>query len=152
MITDHIDFIDRYVGLGSRFVVAFEWLKAVQAGGYELGKTVLEPDEIWASVIRKEARAAVAAGFEYHRQFADVHLCFRGNERLGWRQTAGGLETKAAFDPAEDFGLYQGTPEFFAPADAGRFVIFFPGELHTPLIGEGELTKVCLKIRIDSFA
>ena len=61
----------------------------------------------------RNGRKAESAGFEYHEQFADVHLCLRGRERLGWRETAEGLAVRATFKSDDDFGLYEGTPDEF---------------------------------------
>jgi YhcH/YjgK/YiaL family protein len=149
MICDYLNASARYTGLGLRFAVAFDYLQQANAGDFKVGKTVLIPDEVWASVVQKPGRVAAAAGFEYHAQFTDVHLCLRGRERMGWREGPAGLAVRAAFKPDEDFGLYEGTPEEFIPMVIGRFVIFFPGELHAPLIADGELTKICVKVRCD---
>ncbi len=149
MICDHLNASARYAGLGARFAAAFDYLRRASAGDFQVGKTVLVPDEVWATVVQKPGRVAAAAGFEYHAQFADVHLCVRGRERLGWRENAAGLAVRKAFAAADDFGLYEGTPDEFLPLAGGRFAIFFPGELHAPLIADGELTKICVKVRCD---
>lgn len=149
MICDHLNASARYAGLGDRFAAAFEYLQRACAGDFTIGKTILRADAVWAAVIQKPGRAAKAAGFEYHAQFADVHLCLRGRERMGWRENADGLAVRTAFKSDEDFGLYEGTPEEFVPLAGDRFAIFFPGELHAPLIAEGELTKICVKVRCD---
>ena len=147
MICDYLNASARYSGLGPRFAVAFDYLQRANAGDFKVGKTVLIPNEVWASVVQKTGRAAAEAGFEYHAQFTDVHLCLRGRERIGWREGAAGLAVRAAFKPDEDFGLYEGTPDEFVSLCGERFAIFFPGELHAPLIADGELTKICVKVR-----
>lgn len=144
MICDYLSASARYAGLGARFATAFDYLRHV--GSPATGKTVLIPDEVWASVVTRPGRAAAAAGFEYHERFADVHLCLRGRERLGWRENADGLAVRAAFEIDADSGLYEGTPEEFITLSGDRFAIFFPGELHAPLIADGELTKICVKV------
>jgi YhcH/YjgK/YiaL family protein len=125
-------------------------MRWVYSGNFTIGKTVIIPNEVLASATRKPGHPAIAAGFEYHAQFADLHLCLRGQERIGWRRNADGLTIRSVFNDDEDFGLYDGTPDEFVPVYDGRFAIFFPGELHSPLIAEGEVTKVCIKIRYDS--
>jgi YhcH/YjgK/YiaL family protein len=150
MISDQLNASVRYAGLGERFTTAFAYLRRAAAGDFTLGQTILVPDQVWASVVQRPGRAAAAAGFEYHAQFADVHFCLHGRERIGWRRNAEGLALRTAFRPDEDFGLYEGTPEEFVPLWGERFAIFFPGELHAPLIGEGELTKICVKVRCAS--
>ena len=150
MICDQLNASVRYACLGDRFTAAFAYLRRAVGGDFSLGKTVIVPDQVWATVVQKNGRPAEAAGFEYHAQFADVHFCVSGTERIGWRRNAEGLAVRAAFKAEEDFGLYDGTPEEFVPLSGERFAIFFPGELHAPLIGDGELTKICVKVRCAS--
>ncbi len=150
MICDHIDASARYAGLGARFAAAFQYLQRARRGEFALGRTEIVPDDVWASTVRKPGRPAAAAGFEYHARFADVHLCLDGCERLGWCEQADGLAVRKPFNAEEDFGLYEGTPEEFLALSGGRFAVFFPGELHAPLIADGELTKICVKVRCDA--
>ena len=149
MICDHLNASERYVALGAPFAAAFGYLRSAAAGDCRPGETVLLPDQAWATLVKKPGRSAAGAGFEYHARFADVHFCLAGRERIGWRDGVDGLGVRAAFDADKDSGLYDGTPEDFVPLSGRRFAIFFPGELHAPLIGEGELTKICVKIRCD---
>jgi biofilm protein TabA len=150
MICDHLNASGRYVELGTHFATAFAYLRAAVAGNFRVGKTVLVPDAAWATVVQTPGRAAASAGFEYHARFADVHLCLEGRERIGWSDCVEGRPVRSAFDAEKDAGLYEGTPEDFVSLSGGRFAIFFPGELHAPLIGEGSLTKICVKVRCDS--
>lgn len=147
MITDDLAFADRYRGLGPDFSLVLDLLRSPEAA-WAAGKTDLRPGDVWLTVTQKAGRPAFNAGFEYHRLFADVHLCLQGAERMGWRESHSGLEVRTAFDESRDFGLLEGTPTQFVTLTPGRFAIFFPGELHAPFIGDGELTKVCVKIRV----
>jgi biofilm protein TabA len=151
MIVDDLVTCSRYAGLRGRFELAFRFLERVVATGEVPLDLVLAADEVWASVTTKPARAAQDAGFEYHEQCADVHMCLRGFEHMGWCENADGLQVRQSFLPERDFGVYAGTPERFVPLRGSRFVILFPGELHAPFIGEGEITKVCVKVRLPSF-
>lgn len=149
MILDHLEAADRYRGLGPDFALVLDRLRD-GSDRWVSGQTDLRPGDVWLSMVRKAGRPAANAGFEYHRCFADVHFCVRGTEQIGWRENADGLPVRAAYNPENDFGLYEGTPTQLAALSGGRFAIFFPGELHAPLIGEGELTKICVKIRLNA--
>ena len=147
MMIDDLARSDWYRGLGPYFAFVFDRLRDPQTQ-WPLGRVEFRANDLWASVVRTPGRGAENAGFEYHRCFADLHLCLEGTERIGWRDSAGGLAVKTAFNPSDDFGLFAGTPREFATLSGGLFAIFFPGELHSPMIGEGELTKICVKIRV----
>ena len=153
MIVDDLTESERYAGLRGRFDLAFSYLKRlVQDGDEVAAKALLTSTDVSASVATKPARNARDAGFEYHARHADVHLCLRGEEQMGWRATAAGLAVRRPFVDDSDFGLYEGTPEHFVALSGLRFAIFFPGELHAPFIGQGEVTKVCVKVRLDSLS
>ena len=85
-----------------------------------------------------------------HEQCAQVHLCWRGEEQIGWRDSNAGLAVRQPYAAARDFGLYDGTPDELVALRGRRFAVFFPGEIHAPWIGEGEMTKVCVKVRLNS--
>ena len=151
MIYDRLDAAHRYRALGPDFAAVFDRLRD-RTSDWPVGRTEMRANDLWFSVVRKAARSPLNAGFEYHHDFADMHFCLQGVERIGWRESAEGLPVRAPFDASADFGLYDGTPTQFFALTSDRFAIFFPGELHAPLIGEGELTKVCVKIRLNSLA
>lgn len=150
MIVDDLSACERYAGLRGRFDLAFAYLRRLVADGDEAAaKTLLTAEDVWASVAKRFGRASTNAGFEYHARCADVHLCLCGEEQMGWREDASGLAVRQPFATEKDFGLYEGTPDRFVPLCGHRFAIFFPGELHAPFIGHGEMTKICVKVRLS---
>lgn len=149
MIVDDLSACDRYTGLRGRFDLAFAYLRRFVTDEDEAAaKALLTAADVWASIATKSARAAADAGFEYHARCADVHLCLRGEEQMGWREDGNGLAVRQPFTEEKDFGLYAGTPDQFVRLRGHRFAIFFPGELHAPFIGHGEMTKICVKVRL----
>jgi YhcH/YjgK/YiaL family protein len=147
MIFDQLDQLSRYRTLNPRFAAAFDYLSRPGLDQLPDGKIDLVPGEVWASVVRTEGRP-LPERFEYHRRFADIHICTTGNERIGWIPTSK-APTAENFDVERDFGLINATTQDFLPMLADRFAILFPGELHAPLIGEGKLTKITMKVLLD---
>ena len=151
VILDNFESANRYRALGPDFAMVLDRLRD-RSASWPIGQTDFRPDNVWLSVVQKAGRPALNSGFEYHRNFADLHFCLSGAEQIGWRENADGLSVRAAFNPDKDFGLFEGTPTQLATLSGSRFALFFPGELHAPLIGEGELTKICVKIRMSTSA
>lgn len=149
MIYDTLFEINRYRGLSSRFDVAFDYLARAAAGDYALGRTEIIPGEVWVSVARKVGRAVEQASFEYHERFADVQFCPAGRDEFGWHDGMTGLEPTVPFNAETDNGLLAGPPRQFLPLHGNRFAIFFPREPHAPHIGQNEITRICIKVRID---
>jgi YhcH/YjgK/YiaL family protein len=147
MIFDRLDQLSRYRNLGPRFAAAVDYLRQPNLAHLPDGKVELVPDEVWATVVRTEGRPSPER-FEYHRRFADIHVCTTGNERIGWIPTRHAPMT-SDFDTERDFGLVAASTNDFLPMLADRFAILFPGELHAPLVGEGKLTKITLKVLLD---
>lgn len=149
MIYDTLAQIDRYRKLSSRFDVAFDYLARAATGDYTLGRTEIIPGEVWVSVARKVGRAVDAASFEYHERFADVQFCPAGRDEFGWHDGMAGLEPTVPFNLETDNGLLAGPPRQFLPLHGNRFAIFFPREPHAPHIGASEITRICIKVKVD---
>lgn len=146
MIYDTFQNASRYRGLSPRFARAFDYLLQTDIVAQPDGRVDLIPGEVWATIMRKPARTAAVAQFEYHRRYADIQCCVEGSEQMGWHPDLAGLQEAKAYDGEKEAGMMHGPIRDFVPLHAGRFAIFFPNEPHAPMIGEGMLTKVVLKV------
>jgi YhcH/YjgK/YiaL family protein len=52
------------------------------------------------------------------------------------------------YNEEKDVQLYLDQPDTFFSLTDHQFVIFFPEDVHAPMIGEGEITKMVIKVRI----
>jgi len=137
------------LGLGGRFEVAFNYLRTLQAGrDYDLKKVDLIPGEVSATIMINAGRSPDKAPLEYHRRYADIHLCLAGNEQIGWRDDLGHLTPRGPFNDEDDYGLLEESFSQSLILEKGQLVIFFPEETHSPLMGEGTITKVCVKVLV----
>jgi biofilm protein TabA len=148
MIYDRLSSHRPYRNLSPRFAAAFDFLERA-AADCPLGRVEIIPGEVWATNVRKAALPAEKAKFEYHRRFADLHFCPAGSDQFGWQGGIDGLEPLGPFEPEKDFGQLAGPPRQFLPLHGDRFAILFPGEPHSPFIGEGEITRICIKVLMD---
>ena len=134
MICDTLEHLNRYRGFHENLDTAIDYLTA-----YCVGHTLadLKPGE--------------GANPEYHRRYADLQIDITGGEGWGY-----------ATAPGEEVGTFTGDIGFQNSPDAvtgslgeGRFVFFFPGELHKPGVARPECTKVrkaVVKIRMEDKA
>ena len=80
--------------------------------------------------------------FEFHKNHTDVQIVLSGNELMStsWRE----LQREASsYDKEKDMGLVdKGEALSVILASQGRFVVFFPGELHKCAVANGEECKV----------
>ena len=103
------------------------------------------------NVMEADLKPGEGANPEYHRRYADLQIDITGGEGWGY-----------ATAPGEEVGTFTGDIGFQNSPDAvtgslgeGRFVLFFPGELHKPGVARPECTKVrkaVVKIRMEDKA
>ncbi|WP_159438337.1 YhcH/YjgK/YiaL family protein [Olsenella urininfantis] len=118
------------------------------------GRHDIDGDALFANVMEFETVDASQKDFEAHRRYADLHLCIRGEERIGVVPVAE-LESIQEFSEQDDFGLY-GEPEGGARTSwvtlrAGEFCVTPPSEAHKPGCcagGPASLKKICFKLLV----
>jgi biofilm protein TabA len=44
--------------------------------------------------------------------------------------------------------FFSDTPDMFFQLTGGQFAIFFPEDVHAPMIGKGEIKKIVIKVKI----
>ena len=72
----------------------------------------------------------------------------KGNETMGWKPRSKCVIPNGDFNEEKDVQLYFDEPDTFFNLTDQQFVIFFPEDVHAPMIGEGEITKMVIKVRI----
>ncbi|WP_295653398.1 YhcH/YjgK/YiaL family protein [uncultured Mucilaginibacter sp.] len=149
MIIDSLANAEKYYGLHKNFKVAFEYLKAQDLLNMELG-TVEVADGVKVITTDKEANTAeTAAGkFECHNANIDIQLCIRGNETIGWKPRNDCKSPKGEFNTEKDVIFYADAPDMHFKLKGGQFAIFYPEDVHAPMIGEGPIKKLVVKVRI----
>ena len=133
MIVDSFDYIMKYKGLHPNLDTAIDWLNSHTLDALENGKTLIDGDKVFVNVMDADLRKADGAAFEYHRRYADLQIDLTGSEHWGWASE----------------GLRSGPEHAGGTLGGGRFVIFFPGELHKPSCktpGCGHVRKAVVKV------
>ena len=151
MICDTLEHLARYNGLHPNLDTAIDYLLTHDLSALPNGRTEVDGDEVFINVM--DAALHPDAGYhpEYHKLYADLQIDITGGEGRGY-----------ATAPGEEVGTFTGDIGFQNSPDAvtgslgeGRFVLFFPGELHKPGVARPECTKVrkaVVKIRMEDKA
>ena len=129
MILDSFDYIACYKGLHPNLDKAIDWLNSHTLDALENGKTIIDDENVFVNVMDADLRDAEGAAFEYHRRYADLQIDLTGSEYWAWASEG---KEEGDFNPETDFGLKSGPEHCSGTLGAGRFAIFFPGELHKP--------------------
>jgi YhcH/YjgK/YiaL family protein len=148
MILDTLENSARYAGLKTGLSEAFYFL--TQPGLAELpdGKHEIDGNHVYAIVAHENGRNVADGKLEGHRKYLDIQYVISGGESMGWSPRSG-LDHSTAYDEKQDFELFKGDPECIVCVPPGSFTIFFPSDAHLPLIGNGPIHKVVIKVAMD---
>jgi biofilm protein TabA len=145
MILDTLKNAARYAGLKIGCSEAFGFLDQPGLADLPDGKYEISGERVYAIVDRTEGRKVSDGKLEGHRRYLDIQYVISGEESIGWRPAAG-LEHAVPYDDAKDLEFFQGAPESIVRVPPGSFAVFLPTDAHLPLIGEGPIHKVIVKV------
>lgn len=150
MIIDSLSSASKYTSLHPLFTKAFEYINNTDLNALEVGKFDIDGDNIRAIVSDKNGVPAAdsIAKFECHNKHIDIQVCVRGNETIGWKPRPSCKEQKGEYNPEKDVLFYADAPDMYFNLTDMQFVIFYPEDVHAPMIGEGMIKKLVLKIKL----
>ncbi|HBX19650.1 MAG TPA: YhcH/YjgK/YiaL family protein, partial [Porphyromonadaceae bacterium] len=112
------------------------------------GTILLNETGLKASTVETTLREKKDAKLETHRKFIDIQIPLTHAETFGWK-TAGKLyPADNAYDESNDIEFYTDAPSTYVTVSPEEFVIFFPEDAHAPLIGEGQIKKIIVKVPV----
>ena len=148
MICDTLDQLHLYKGFHKNLDTAIEFLAAHPLDILPLGRTEVDGDEVFINVMDADLKPHTGSHAEYHRLYADLQIDLTGGE--GWGYT--NLPGEEAGEFAGDIGFRTSPDAVSGVLGEGRFVLFFPGELHKPGVarpGCDHVRKAVIKIRME---
>jgi len=149
MIIDTLTNAERYYGLHKNFKTAFEYLTTTNLLALENG--VIDVADGVKVIVSEDPGKTVESTlqkFECHNQNIDIQVCIRGNETMGWKPRADCKQIVSEYNDEKDFMFYSDKPDTYFSLKDGQFVIFFPEDVHAPMIGDGLIKKLVVKVRI----
>lgn len=149
MIIDTLANAKRYFSLHQGLEKGFEFIENLGTSTPEPGKFPIDGKELHASISLKPAVSRAEAKFEAHDHYLDIQFCPEGSEELGWSPRQHVKEETAPYNAEKDVTFFTDAPEKYFKLSAGEFVIFFPEDVHAPMIGEGEIRKVVVKVKLS---
>ncbi len=150
MIIDTIQNASKYFPVHPLFAKAFEYINNTDLATREAGKYEIDGDNLKAIFSNKKGMTAEesVAKFECHNKHIDIQLCISGNEQFGWKSREKCTITNGGYNPEKDVQLYHDQPDTFFSITDGQFAIFFPEDVHAPMIGDAEIKKLVIKVKI----
>lgn len=152
MILDTLDNADRYLPLHPAFAPAFHFLRRPDLAELAPGRHAIDGERLFAIVARAPARAREEGQLEVHRRYIDIQYVIAGTDHMGWRALADCTRPSADYDGDKDIRFFTDPPRSWAVTAPGCFCIFFPQDAHLPLVGEGTVHKVVIKVAVEEGA
>lgn len=150
MIIDTIQNASKYYSTHPLFAKAFEYIRSADLDSIEMGKYEIDGDDLKAIFSAKVGMTAEAslAKFECHNNHIDIQLCIHGVEQIGWKPREKCSRENGGYNPEKDVQLYTESPDMYFQLTDGQFAIFFPEDVHAPMIGDAEIKKLVIKVKI----
>ncbi|MDR3180486.1 MAG: YhcH/YjgK/YiaL family protein [Prevotellaceae bacterium] len=148
MIIDSLLGLDRYFSLHPGFEKAYRFLRRQPLEQLAEGRHVIDGENVYATVSEGRGKAPEAAKLEVHDSYIDIQIPVKGQETMGWRDRRNCKMLNTAYDEKKDMALYDDLPEVFFTMEPENIVIFFPGDAHAPMIGEGVIRKIIVKVKL----
>lgn len=149
MILSHISDSARYESLHPLFKQVFDYIKSHDLLNVPAERIVLDGDKLFINVADAKLVAKETQKLEVHQKYIDIHFPLSGSEIVGWKHLSVVGESEAPFDVENDFALYAEKPSTYYTVNPGEFYIVYPEDAHAPIIGEGTLRKLIVKVLID---
>jgi YhcH/YjgK/YiaL family protein len=150
MIIDTLSNAEKYFCIHPLFAKAFEYIQTQNLQNIEPGKYEITGDQLKAIVSNKpgKTKEESTAKFECHNKHRDIQLCINGEEQIGWKPRPDCKQPKGEYNDEKDVLFYNDAPDMFFQLTANQFAIFFPEDVHAPMIGEGDIKKMVIKVKI----
>ena len=149
MIIDTLANASKYFGLHPSFAKAFGYIN--QNDVTTLTDGIYETPEGLKVIVNtgmgKTAEASLAK-FECHDKNIDIQLCVKGLETMAWKPREKCLTPNGEYNPDKDVRFFSDAPDMSFQLTDGQFAVFFPEDVHAPMIGDGEIKKVVIKVKI----
>jgi biofilm protein TabA len=149
MIIDTLNNAKKYFSVHPLFEKAFAYINGQDLAAAEDGKISMDGDNLKAIFSNSPGKTVEAstAKFECHNEHIDIQVCISGIEIIGWKPRGKCVQPNNDYNAEKDVQLYSDVPDMFFQLTDGQFVILFPEDVHAPMIGEGLIKKLVMKVK-----
>lgn len=149
MIVDTLQNASKYFSVHPLFKKAFEYIGQTDLVNAPDGKNEIADGlkGIFSNSPGKTKEASCAK-FECHDKNIDIQVCINGVETIGWKPREKCVTPNGDYNAEKDVQLYHDSPDTFFQLTNDQFAIFFPQDVHAPMIGEEEIKKLVIKVKL----
>jgi biofilm protein TabA len=149
MIIDTINNGSKYTSLHPLFATAFDFIK--ENNLVNLADGVIEIQEGLKVIVSSgngKSRETSLQKFECHDKNIDIQVCVNGLETIAWKPREKCVSPNGDYNPEKDVRFFNDAPDMEFQLTNNQFVIFYPTDVHAPMIGEGTIKKLVFKFKI----
>lgn len=148
MIFDSLKNSALYENVHPRMKRAFEVLAATDWTRTEPGIHEIDGRDIYVNVMERELKKKGDAKLEVHNEYIDIQLLVSGEaETFGWSERRNLRQAQGEFNAEKDIQFFEDEPQTYYTMRPGQFSVLFPEDGHAPMVGEGVVRKVIVKVR-----
>ena len=151
MIFDTLNNSKQYYSLNEKFKKGFEFLCNSDLENMKDGKYIIQEDEIYANIQTLKTKPIKEVKWEVHRKYIDIQYVIKGKEKMGYGILNDFTKNIIPYDNNKDVEFLEGKNYNYVDVQAGNFVIFYPNDVHAPMLSvenPEEIKKVIVKIKI----
>ena len=148
MIVSTLKHSDRIESLHPLFKKVFDYVKSHDLLNTPCGRIDIDGDNLFINNTNPTCVTADKQVLEVHRQYIDIHIPLDGVEVIGWKPLEDCTNLTKPYDEAADCALYTEPATSYINLQPGQFMIVWPEDPHAPVIGEGKLRKLCVKVKL----
>ena len=129
---------------------AFVWLRAHTGTAHDAGtaRQIIREGAIWANVETPQMKPQAEQMLELHHRHIDIHVPVDKAETIGYLPAHYLCSPHIPYNAERDIAFYTQEPMGYVTLQPGEFAIFTPEDAHAPIIGEGKIKKICIKIKL----
>ncbi len=148
MIISNLQHSDRIESLHPLFKKAFEYVKSHDMLNAPCGRIELDGDRLFINSDSPALMPADRQVLEAHRKYIDIHIPLDGEETIGWKSIDDCHNESKPYDDGKDCQFFSEPASTYVTLRPGDFLIAWPEDAHAPIIGEGNLRKLIVKVRL----
>ena len=150
MIIDTLANASKYTSLHPLFAKAFEYINQNDIANLPDGVSEIgEGLKMIVNTANGKTAETSLAKFECHDKNIDIQVCVRGLETIAWKPREKCVIPNGEYNPEKDVRFFNDTPDMFFQLTDGQFGIFYPEDVHAPMIGDAEIKKIVFKVKIQ---
>lgn len=150
MIIDDLANAKKYFCIHPLFAEAFEYIQDLDHVSLQPGKYEIKGEELKAIISNNPGKTIEesTSKFECHEKHIDIQVCIVGKEAIGWKPRKSCVKAKGEYDSEKDVTFYGDAPDMYFQLTDNQFAIFFPEDVHAPMIGDADIKKMVIKVKI----